>query len=189
MVNYTDQAYEFIQNIHTTWEFLRKEFSKAMTIGVGTYSASGWTITDWGEWAPEDWRVYLAASDESELTYMEWDLFRLNYMIGTFRTQTGRPIVFTRKPDDTLLFYPIPDQAYTCVGEYFRSPHVMTANGDVPLWASAYHMAVVWKALQYYATDYAEPDKLSMGMREFNSFKRQLEKKYLPRLKYGRPLT
>jgi len=189
LIDWLDEAYNDIQGIHATWQFLRKEFSKVLTPADGSYTATDLSISDFQEFAPEDWRIFLNASDESEIYYMEWKDFRLAYQIGTSLTQTGRPIAFSIKPDDTVVLYPIPDLAYTLKGEYFRAHHEMTANDHTPIFHADYHWAVIWKALTYYASEYGEPDKFTTGTREFRKILRRMEKKYLPRVTWGGALV
>jgi len=190
LVEWIDEAYSYIQSLHRTWQFLHQEFSKALTVGDPSYSANDLGVsTLFGEWNVKDWRIYLNAADEGILDYMEWDDFRLNYQLGTHLTQTGRPFVFSTKPDDTVVFYPIPDQIYTVKGEYWAKNYEMTDDAHEPVWHEDLHLAVLWKALQYYGVEYAEGDKLALGMREFRGYLRKLEKKYLPRMKWGNPLA
>jgi len=190
LVEWIDTAHSNIQTLHPTWEFLRKEFSKALTIATGTYTPTDLSVTDWGEWAPEDWRIYLVAADEAFIDYVRYDEFRQMFGVGTQLTKTGRPTCFTVKPNDSIIFYPIPDQAYTLKGEYFRGPLVWTADADVPLWSGRdFDIAIMWRALMFYGTSYAEPDKFAVGQMEYRKCLRQLEKKYLPRLKWGAPLA
>jgi len=189
LVEWIDEAYCFIQNIHPTWQFLRLTFSKVLTPNDGTYTSTDLSLTSLKDYATEDWRIFLAAADECEITYMEWKDFRLAYQMGSSLTQTGRPIAFSVMPDDTVVLFPIPDAAYTLKGEYFRGNHEMTANADEPIFHDDFHWAVIWKALTYYASEYGEPDKFATGNRELNKLVRMMEKKYLPRLTWGRPLV
>lgn len=190
LVEWIDTAHSNLQTLHPTWEFLRKEFSKVLTPATGTYTPSTLSVSDWGEWAPEDWRIYLVASDEGYLPYVRWDKFRQTYGIGSSITATDRPICFTVKPDDSIVFYPIPNTAVTVKGEYFRAPLIWTANADIPLWAARdFDIGIMWRALMFYGTSYAESDKFAVGQMEYRKILRQMEKKYLPRVKFGEPLA
>jgi hypothetical protein len=185
---WVDDAYEGVQRAHPTWQFLREDFSQALTIGKASYTPTELGLTDWGEFAPDDWRVFLLAADEGGIVYQSWDLFRMNYQIGTYLTQTGRPFVYSIDPDDNIVLFPIPDQVYTLKGEYFVKPYVMT-DSDAPVWSSAYHMIVVWRAIMYYGAEFGDADKYNSASDEHRIMLRQMEKKYLPSIRWGRPLV
>ena len=109
LVNWIQTAYEDVQSEHETWLFRRAEFSEVTADGTSNYSASDWTITDLGAWKinpnPEELsgiRLYSAVADEQDLEYIPWDIFRLTYKFGSFRSQSGRPTIFSIKPDMSM---------------------------------------------------------------------------------------
>ena len=195
LVNWIDAAYEEIQVAHATWNFLRYEFSFALTIGVANYTATAAGLTSFSEWVAddegesEDFRIYTTASDEQYMTYVPWDMFRVNYMVGTQRTQTGKPSIYTIKPDGSLLFFPIPDFAYTVLGEYYKAPQVMSADADVPIFDEKFHLTIMWKALMFYGAYASEADKYTFGNQQFKKLMRAMENRYLPQTSWGNPLA
>src|SRR4051812_25396411 len=50
IVEWIRGAWRMVQNSKSNWAFLRAEFSKSLTIGQTTYTATGWAITRFGEW-------------------------------------------------------------------------------------------------------------------------------------------
>lgn len=195
LVDWIDTAYEDIQTAHATWQFLRKEFSFATVSGTATYTPAAAGLSDFAEWVSDDdgdsenFRIYLTAADEQFIDYIPWDLFREVYLFGTQRTQTGRPTVYTIKPDDTLMFFPIPNDVFTCLGEYFRIPFTMTLNDDEPVFPDRFHIAVMWQALKYYGAYSQESDKYMTGQIEYRKRLRALEKSQLPQIAWGEPLA
>jgi hypothetical protein len=195
LVNWIDDAYKSIQIIHRTWQFLRKEFSFPMVVGTPTYTPTVAGLTDFAGWVAdsdgdsEDFRIYLTASDEQYMVYMPWDDFRQTYYMGSQRTQTGRPHVYTIKPDDTLMFFPIPDQIYTCLGEYYMTPDEMTLDTDVPIFPVRFHEIVLYRAMMFYGAYSQEPDKYSVGAAEYKKILRGLELSQLPQMEWGEPLA
>lgn len=192
VVDWIDTAYQDIQNLHASWRFLQKPFSFTMTIGKRDYTPAEAGITDLAKWKFEeygDFRAYLTAGDEQRLEYLPWDDFRDMYLIGTNRTATGRPGVFTVEPDETIDFDYVPDAAYTCVGQYFQTPDVMTANDSEPVFPAQYHMAIVYRGLMFYGADYAADERYSHGFNEYRKIIRKLEQNQLQHFVYGRPLA
>jgi len=195
LVDWIDTAYEDIQTIHATWQFLRKEFSFVTVAGTAAYSPSSLPPADFSEWVAdddgdsEDFRIYLNASDEGYMVYLPWDEFRQVYMIGNARTQEGRPTVYTIKPDDTLILHPIPNDVFTVTGEYYRTPDKMEVNDDEPIFPERFHLAVMWLALKHYGAYSQEPDKYMVGQVEFKKKLRGLEKSQLPQMAWGAPLA
>jgi hypothetical protein len=189
LVEWIDTAYNDIQSLHPTWKFLRKEFSHAITSPTAVYTPADFGLTSFKEWVTTDMRLYLLIGDEADITYYDWEDFRAWCGLGNNTTLTQRPYVFTVKPDDSLQFWPIPNDTYTCRGEYFRANHAFTADADVPLFHDDFSLAIMWRALMFYGTDMSEGDKFSRGSAEYLSLIRKLEKKYLPRVTWGRPLA
>ncbi|MBC8438989.1 MAG: hypothetical protein H8D87_04820 [Deltaproteobacteria bacterium] len=189
VVQWVSEAYEEIQNLHPTWRFLQKSFDFSTIIGTATYTPTGVALSDFGKWKTNDFRVYLTESDETFLVFEPWETFRSYYNFGAFRSQTGRPIVITVKPDDSLMTYPISEQVYTIDGQYYRSAHIMTANADEPLFATQFHMAIVWKALMLYSGDLGAADLYAHAQLEYKKLSNKMRFKYLPKVTFGRPLA
>jgi hypothetical protein len=192
VVDWIDAAYQDIQNIHANWRFLQSTFSFTMTIGTRDYTPAEAGISDLSKWKFEEYgdiRCYLIASDEQRLEYMTWDDFRDHYLIGTSRTTSGRPSVFTIEPDDTIDFDVLPDAAYTCVGEYFKTPDVLSGDTDIPLFPSQYHLAIVYRAMMFYGADYAADEKYTHGYNEYRKIMRTLEHNQLHHFNWGAPLA
>jgi len=192
LVRWYQSAYEDIQNIHHDWLFLRNDFSVAFAIGDNVQTYTDAAITSFGQWVPNSFRAYntsIGVSDEHHLCDVEWDTFRQFYVFGTQRTQTGTPIAITRKPDDSLMIYPIPDVAHTVVGEYFKAPQTLTSDTDSLIIPEKYQMIVVWRALMFFAAHNAEADKYSHGEREYKRILRKMSAHELPQIRWGGPFV
>jgi hypothetical protein len=192
VVDWIAAAYEDIQNQHEEWRFLQQPFSFTVTIGTRDYTPAEAGITDLRRWKHSshgDIRCYLTAGDEQRLVYIPWNQFRDIYLIGTNRTTTGRPGVFSIEPDDTIAFDYLPDQEYTIVGEYYQQPDVMSGDTDEPIFPSNFHLAIVYRALMFFGVDYAADEKYAHGQNEYKKILRKLEQTQLPRLTWGAPLA
>ena len=192
IVDWIDLAYNRIQSKHPDWQFLRADFTASISSGTGEYTPSAAGVTEHATWIVDDVRCYLTAtgvSDEQEVYYIAWDEFRRTYRMGSTRTQTGRPSYFTIKPNDSLDFWPIPDDSYTVVGEHYKTPDLFTADDDEPILPTRFHEILAWSALNHYGANYVENDKYVHGQNEYRRIKALLELDQRPQLGFGAPLA
>lgn len=193
VVHWIEEAYEHIQNEFQTWSFLRNDFSFNTVAGTSEYSTA--TIaSDAAEWQVDTFRLYLAAtgvSDEQWISYVNWRDFRNSYMLGTQRTSQGKPTrhtVIRYDPQDGIRLYPVPDDIYTVVGEYYQVPDTMDLDTDSPIFTK-FHMAIVWKGLELYGSYNEEPNRESKGFEQYNKMLAQMCQNYLEKVHFGNPLA
>ena len=186
VVKWIDEAYNIIQASKATWLFLRATISVPLVSATQEYSDSSVA-----RWITEDCRIYSTdMTDEQRIEYLPWDTFRAMYLLGTQRTQTGRPYYFSIKPDAKLIFAPIPDQSYTFNSEAYSVPNTMTADMDIPVFPLRFHDIIVWKALMIYAGEYtSEADKYDVGRTEYKKLFKKLCFDQLERPFFGEPLA
>lgn len=125
--------------------------------------------------------VYDEVEDELQIyhvPYLHWrnQLDKLNVAPG------AKPICFTVTPDNKLVFYPIPDQAYTVrydghlvVEELDNTDDTDTPTGILPV----YHDSIVWKAVEYYSMHFEDGAKLQEAQTMFRPFKKYFEEREL----------
>lgn len=144
-------AYEDIQN-QRRWDWLWRYAAKPLVIGTNEYSPSAdWLISPL-EWSPETVMLSdpaIGATDRQRLYFSPWAEFVSNYIAP--EAQTGRPTVFTIRPDGYVVFNVLPDKAYVFEGEYYKTSDVLVDGADVPSMPSQHHMAIVWGAVMLYA--------------------------------------
>lgn len=192
VVEWIDTAYEAVQNLHPTWDFLKTEFSFPTIIGTANYTKTAVSLTELGSWKTDSFRCYLTAtgvSDEQELDYVPWDDFRFHYGRGTQSTQTGRPSVITVKPDLSVTTWPICDAIYTVTGEYFKRAQTMSGDSSEPIIPQQFQSIIVWKGLMYYGAFAGADEKYTHGQNEYRAVLAKLRKNQLPRVSYGAPLA
>lgn len=186
VVRWVSRAYGYIQSLHQDWKFLRRDVQFPVVVGQVKYTpdGAGVLLAEFGRWCFLDcWRSYLTATgvaDEQELQYMEYDDFRRTYMFGNARLQPGRPQVVTVAPDQSLMLWPQPDDAYTIVGEQYRAPAIMTIDTDVPIFAAQYHDVIMWRALMMYGEFEGDPSVIGTGQTEAERVLDAMEARYLP---------
>ena len=189
IVDWISAAYEDIQNLHATWRFLRDDFSFPTIANTQEYKPAAVSISDFGSWVKEDIRLYSAISDETALIYYPWSTFRETYLYGSHRLQTERPTVISVKPDEALVLWAIPNGIYTVNGEYYKTGDLMSANTDIPLIPSRFHMIIVWKALMHYGAYAGADEKYAHGNNEFRRLLANLEYDQLEDTTYGESLA
>lgn|SRR5574340_323564 len=195
LVNWTNAAWMDIQQAHQDWNWLRTSLTPFATVaGQTTYSptAAPMSLTDFGAWDRDSFRVYETASgisSETPLTYRPYDLWRDTYLIGALRSTTSRPDVVTVCPDNSLGFGPITAAGYSIVGDYFKLPTEMSANADIPILPTQYHLAIVYRAMMFYGRYYGAPEVYQAGELEFTKMMRRMTNDRMPDVLLGGALA
>lgn len=187
-VNKINTAYRLIQLLHKDWNFRRAEFTFDTAASTAEYTASGESITNFGNWDTETFRIYLTAtgiSDEQFLSYTPWSIFRDELLVGANRTASGRPYRFSVKSDKTLSLWPVPDAIYTVTGEQLRCVDVLSGNDDTPWFHADYHMIIVYRAMMLLGKAEGSVEVFSQGEEEYKRMLGDLEKYELPPRGYG----
>ncbi len=191
IVNWIDEAYEYLQNEVASWLYLRGDFSFNTVASTFEYDTS--TIaSDYAELKQDTLRIYKTASgtsDEQWLDFVRWRDFRDAYMLASQRTETGRPTYYTIMPDLGIRLYPGPDDIYTVTGEYYKVPDVMTADSDEPIIPERFQMAIVWKGLEFYGSYHEEPNRESKGEEQYNKILNRIMSNQIPKISFGKPLA
>ena len=187
LVTWIQAAYQDIQNLRPNWRFMQGEFSFSMIAEIKVYTPISAGIDDLAIWLTDDIRVYSDAGDEDAITYEPWADFRAVRDIGTI--PAGRPTHFSIKPDNSIVFWPTPDDAYTCRGEYIVTPDELDGNTDTPIIPAQYHMLIVWRALVQYGAALAADEKYNHASLEYRRLMRAMEATQLPDMAMWEPLA
>lgn len=198
LVNWTNDAWVEIQGMHDNWNWMRQPFTFETVASTGDYLPATVTntvtsslMTDLRYWWKDTFRCQkksIGVQDEQWLVEWEYQVFRNTYR---FNVQVnGRPVVFAIKPNGkAVMLGQIPDDVYQISGEYQTLPVSMTANTDTPAMPTHLHLAIVYKAMQFYGLYEAAPEVLTRGNTEFSRLMNQLEREQLPELYLGNPLA
>ena len=190
--NWVNAAWVDIQNAKDDWNFMRDTVQFNTTSGKQFYTAEEAGIDSFANWKRDSFRASSSGSDyrdEQLLNYMEWTTFRNLYQYSNMRHTQQRPVVVTIDPSKKLGFGAIPNKDYVIVGEYYKAPAKMVENTDAPSIPAQYHMAVVYRAMIYYAGYEAAPEVLARGQAEFNRLMNRLEIDQLPTMTSGPALA
>ena len=189
VINMVAQAWIDIQNVHDNWLWMRTEFDDtAITQSTGQYTADSWSLSDVGEWitTPKSVWIHLTSGgvgNESELKWIEWDLYRQKYLKGT-QTE-NRPIEFSISPAQEFCFGPVPDATYAVSGEYYATPQALAANGDVPNCPARFHNLIVWKAMLLLHEHDEAVIRIAEAMRHYPTELSVLGRSQLPKMFIG----
>lgn len=193
VANWIRKANRYILNKHEDWKFLRADVSFPVILGNVEYSAGALSLADFGEWKLDSFRAYLTSigfADEQPVREVrDYDAFRDYYIIGALREQEGRPQAITQTPGRSLRIWPVPDDAYTIVGEYYQAPADLAANADVPVFPAKFHDAIVWRALMFYGEYEGDATVFAAAQTEFKRVLAKLESLYLPSIEAGGPMA
>lgn len=198
LVDWINTAWLEIQGVHNTWNWMRKPFAWETVAGVGDYLPSAITNTLTGQvmsdlryWWKDEFRAQkksIGVQDEQWLVEWEYQVFRNTYR---FNLQVnGRPVVFAEKPQGkAIMLGQIPDDVYIITGEYQQRAWSLVNNDDTPDIPVEYHMAIVYKAMEYYGLYEAAPEVLARGQKQYQALLTQLEHEQLQEVHLGNPLA
>lgn len=192
IVSWVDSAYEDIENLYTSWNFLRFDFSFQTIAAASTYTPIAVGLDELASWKQDSVRAYLTSSGigaEQIIYPVSWDMMRDVRLLGAGATLQGNPSEFAIRPNKAMVLWPTPNAIYTVTGEYFKRAQSMTLNTDEPLIPVQFHMAIVWKAVMYYAADQGAAELYAVAGREYARIMRGLKKDQLPVICMGGPLA
>lgn len=157
LVRWVRNAYRDIQNERPDWLWMRREFTKSLTIGKSSYDSAVDFNLSVAAYIPDTasrrtMSLYDPAktqTDEGRIEQINWGAFRESYGQG-IPTQ-NRPREWAVSPPGMFMVGPPPDLAYVLRGEYRMKPEIMTADGDIPSMPSQYHGVIVGEALRLMA--------------------------------------
>ena len=199
-INWINWAWLDLQKQYPDWKFMFREAEMSWPadasrqtldeLGLGLTENAN-TLATLGQWkTPHVFRAWPTATPGNQplLDFVTYHRdggalgFKEQFLYGTTRTDTGRPQFITIHPDDSLLLHPIPNEAYTVVGEYYRAPVVMVGNGAIPEGLPmAHRLMLVYKALTEYGGYNAANEVYQKAHHEYKRMLRQLDQVQRPR--------
>lgn len=188
IVNWVQAAYEDIQNLNQTWNFLRFDFSFETITAASTYTPVAVGLDELARWKQDGVRSYLTSTGVAAQQWLEpvdWDFLHDVRLFGVGSTLTGVPTEFAIRPDKSIVLWPTPNAIYTVTGEYWKRAQTLAANTDTPLLPVQLHMAIVWGAVKYYAADQGAAETYSTAATNYTRLLNRLEADQLPQISFG----
>lgn len=186
IVNWCITAWTSIQNSRNAWRWMQGEFQGNLTIGTQRYTAASFQLNRWAEWITADdtvtvYKASLGVSDERELPFLPWDMFKRMYTRGV--QQQDRPLHYSISPAGEFCVGPIPDAAYVVKGEYRKSPQILANNSDIPEMPERFHELIAWEALLLLAEHDEGELHIAVALRRHRQLMGDLERDQLPQLR------
>jgi hypothetical protein len=191
------RAWEWVQNEHPSWLFMRKQGSFSLTAGTRTYTLATIqaAITDYYGFIPfyaSSSFPYYFIRDPGATTVQDYPYAYLEYI--QFRGLMDRrprpanfiPTMLTEWPDKTIEVDPAPNLApsggnWQIGFDYRRTNQVLTLQDDVPLLPPEFHELIAWVAVRMLAEIRQEQSMVySAALREIDSYMNKLKARYLP---------
>jgi hypothetical protein len=169
------------------WRFKWATVSKVLQAGVDTYDP----VADWAiqvkEWVTRPLASYMyltsvGVSSRQWLTFMHWEIFRgLN--VPTISSAVTTPIYWTINPLGRVVYFPTPGTAlWTVVHEYGTDSTPMAADDDTPAVPAKYRMAIVWRAVMFYAGGKTHGPLYQHAQNELSKIMNRMEFQELPKM-------
>lgn len=193
--DWVNEAWRELQTHVQDWDFMRSDFSFTTTANVSEYTAATLStpLTSFRNWKRDSFRLYTTATgfgDEQILGFLDYETFRNQYLFGAQRDVRARPVLFSIKPNKTLVLGSVPDSSgYTVVGEYFRLPGDLVADADTPGITTEYHMLIVWRAVREYALYESAAEVLARADQNIARLMSKIENDQMPEITSGPPLA
>lgn len=181
IVDCVNEAWREIQASQTEWKFMQKTGTLALVGGTQSYSLA--TIVAANATYGRLVKGTIKYPDGARARLVDYDQWEYdNTDIGT---ETGRPVKLTEDADRALLFYPIPDAAYTLRFRFNRAAQVLAADADIPICPEDFHMAIVYRAVLCYANNDEASELFKTYHPEYLTWMTKLESDQLPTLGWG----
>ncbi len=193
LVNHVIDAWGWVQRRHTSWRWMRAEFSGSLLSAVDSYSPSDLGITTFGRWVTDNLvdgyfptTVYMTSTgvtDEPLIREISWERWRTRWGRGSHDNM--KPIEYAIAPDNAFRPGPTPGATYTVQGEYQKSVQTLSADADEPECPDRFHDVIVWKALLLYSEFEEALLSISRANRNFEIMMDELERDQLDEIRIG----
>lgn len=158
IVNWVRDAWTELQQDREDWSFMFKRISHTLSPGKSDYSLTEMMITDLSRWEFGTATVFETATGESAtrplFSDIEYDTWLVSLGMGGGGVQSDRVVRVMTIPgtNNSLKFWPPPQEETTVNLSYYRSPVSLEADSDVPdLWPEPLQKVIIWRALIDYA--------------------------------------
>lgn len=184
VVDWTSRAWVSIQESRDDWRFLFLDIDFDTEAARAVYERDqipGHTATPLKRFVGKKVLAYPASESISQSRYVQYLSYQDYKHLYLTQPETGRPRVWTIKPNGDALFYPTPNGVYTVAGmEGYALPQVLAANDDVPDIDANHHDVIVYRALMMFAGHEEAQAIYSDASREFQTRMSAMERDYLP---------
>lgn len=167
MANWVADEYRYLQvGPHAKHWWWRKNLDQTMALSAGVESYALPAATE-----DLDWRtltVYTTARTDETFVY-RCDYYEFRDLFLTRDFADGRPRYIARKPDDSLVVAPTPDQAYTLKFDSIKEVDELNLNlpTDTTLLPENLQWLLVWGAVKRFAQAHEDGSKLAEAQNHY----------------------
>ena len=166
-----------IKRFKNDWKFLWRRTQSALVLGQQSYTAIDLSLSDLKDLS----RFWV---NDQPVRIVNWDEWVDRY--EPQGTGQGMPQVVTIAPDDSFMFYPVPDSAYSTRVDYFKMPVALSGDSDVSVIPTAYHDCIVQKALIYYGRFEEDQALIQLATMQYEQKLSELCRDFLPKMGFAR---
>lgn len=197
IVDFIPRAWEWVQNAHPSWLFMRKQGQFTLVAGVRTYALAliqGF-IPDYYGIIPfygGSCNPYYTINDPAASPIQDYPYAFVEYI--NFRGLQDRrprpanfiPTMMTEWPDKTLEVDPAPNATpsggnWQIRFDYRRTNQVLSSSSDVPILPPEFHELIAWVAVRMLCETRQESSPLYISaLREIDGYMNKLKARYLP---------
>lgn len=194
-------AWQDLQNAKTQWRWMRRPFTFNTVANDDSYAYTDVTDVDatgvitrfshW--WAHDECDPYLAylssggVAGQYRLIYLPWEQFKWQYRFGT--QNATQPIHVSVDHSNNLVLGPKPDAVYVVTGDFQRSMQTLALDADIPEMPVAYHMLIVYRAMEKYGANSVAAEIFARAQLEVARLMGALEDNQLPMMSLAGPLV
>lgn len=193
LVDWIDQSYLEIQEKRPNWNWMIDSFSFQTVAGQYEYTPTeAGIVATFANWKTDSMRTFLTSAGvgtEQFLSPMAYRDFRDYYLFSTRRTSLAQPLQVAVAPNKNLLLGSPPVDAYTCHGEYYKLPHEMLLDADIPNIPPRFHMIIVYRAMMDYGLFEAAPEVIQRGQSGYDLMMKKLEDDQLMDVELAGPIA
>ena len=193
VATWINQAWLELQEEHQDWQWMRHSASFETVAGQAEYMLDSDIILPYfGRWATQTFRNYDTAATfltEIFMDPIDYEVWRNSYYYGALRTTQTRPLQFAIGPAKQVCLGPVPAAGYTVTCDYYSRPSELVNNLDTPELPSQFHMAIVYKAMQYYGMFESAPEVMQRGQVEYERMLRRIAIDRLPQIQFAGALA
>lgn len=181
-VYWINRAWTEIQNLQS-WDFLWVGDARLTTVvGQPSYLPTEHLQLNplLKKWITDSVRIS-DATGTGYLRYQPW----ARWQAARLHASSGKPTTFTINPQNALVFNALPDAAYETGFDYYRQPQVLSGNTDTPILPEHHHDIILYKAMEYLATEQGAPEIYQSGAITLRRMMSKLRHEHLPQISIG----
>lgn len=169
LVGWVKLAYADIQRLWLDWRFLWTDYGINTEAGTADYPAP----LEWHWWDRDKAQLDGTPMAGAFIDYELWDGY-------SGEQDEDKPNRIVLMPDGSLKLIPTPDDVYSLSVPYYRRPHTLALDTDIPILPEAFHDLIWMRALLKYAYYESAPEVLERVGTEYPELLAQLERHQLP---------